>query len=86
MNQNEQLILWAGVAVVVAIAVIGLIVSKIQQKKDEKLKAYVLETSERYRDILKLNEEFFKIRHHEERWISLCAVWSRCRGWSETSC
>lgn len=33
MNQNEQLILWAGVAVVVAIAVIGLIVSKIQQKK-----------------------------------------------------
>lgn len=58
MNQNEQLILWAGVAVVVAIAVIGLIVSKIQQKKDEKLKAYVLETSERYRDILKLNEEF----------------------------
>lgn len=58
MNQNEQLILWAGVAIVVAIAIIGLIVSKIQQKRDEKLKAYVLETSERYRDILKLNEEF----------------------------
>ena len=58
MNQDEQFILWAGLAVIAVIVIVGLIVSKIQRKKDEKLRAYVLETSERYHDILKLNEKF----------------------------
>ena len=58
MNQDEQFILWAGLAVIAVIVIVGLIVSKIQRKKDERLRAYVLETSERYHDILKLNEKF----------------------------
>ena len=58
MNQDEQFILWAGLAVIAVIVIVGLIVSKIQRKKDEWFRAYVLETSERYHDILKLNEKF----------------------------
>ena len=72
MNQSEQLILWVGLAVVVAIVIIGLIVSEIQRKKDEKLRAYVLETSERYRDILKLNEEFIFLELSERYTYHRC--------------
>ena len=40
MNQDEQFILWAGLAVIAVIVIVGLIVSKIQRKKDERLRAY----------------------------------------------
>lgn len=60
MNQNEQAALLCGLVIVAWLTIIVaiLLAFQIRKKRNEKAKEYVLSTSVRYQDILKLNQKF----------------------------